>query len=725
MAFGFGMSLPVAISTALGNQNRYAAIINDAGELAPYVTFTRSSTATRYNSAGLLETVAIGIPRYDYDPTTVTRANLLRYSQEFDNASWPKTSLSVTANATVAPDDTLSADKLVEAVSAVTAHSVGQLFTSTSGTSYTLSVCVKKAEREWVLLQFNSAIFSDASARNLYVNSADGSLGTIPAGTTASSINLGNGWWRFSFTVTATLSASGAVSIYTANANNGVGYAGDGTSGLFVWGVQLETGSTATDYIPTGIIQIGPELVVNGDFSNGTTGWSFINDNGTVTTQTVTNGVLTYGNLGPSVWPKILNNNVKARPGAQYLVTMTVTAITSADGNPSTTAYVSLGDVAGRASRNITAPGTYQLFVINSSALTSGFEVIFHHGDLTSISISQISVKEINSDYNSPRGNATLRGLLIEEQRTNLFRLSSEFSDTTWSKGSGVTVTANTIVAPDGSISADAVQFTSGGGVEFVRQALTLTVGTVYTVSIYARLVSGTPTFNFDIGNGPTPGSSQFTPTSAWQRFSYTFTFSGTNQWIDLEASSGGTIAFWGAQLEAGTFATSYIPTTTAAVTRAADIATISNLANIGYNEAEGSIFAEAATFSAASDNKTLASINDGTTSERIFCAINVSASRARIRVTDGGVSTADFLGESIIVGSMFKYASVYKINDFALTTNGNTPVTFGAGTIPTVDRMMVGHSGSSVTGVLNGHIRRLRYYPKRLTNAQLQALTA
>jgi hypothetical protein len=139
----------------------------------------------------------------------------------------------------------------------------------------------------------------------------------------------------------------------------------------------------------------------------------------------------------------------------------------------------------------------------------------------------------------------------------NLLLYTQEFNSASWALGSGVSVVANDQIAPDGTSTADTITFTTGGGAQYVRAYPTMSVGVVYTVSIYARRVSGTPNFVFDIGNGAAVSGTQ-TLTGSWQRFSYTFTFSGANQWIDLEASTGGSIAFWGAQLELDSAASTY-----------------------------------------------------------------------------------------------------------------------------------------------------------------------
>ncbi len=205
------------------------------------------------------------LPR-DYNPTTLAalgvlveeaRTNLLTYSEQFDNAAWTRGNIAAfgsgsIANAITAPDGTTTADKIVEAATTAT-HNMAQNATIVTATVYTYSVHAKAAERSWVCLEGGGG----AGGFSVWFNLSTGAVGTI-SGTTAGNVSivaLPNGWYRCIVTDTST-STSGAYRYFICDADNNQSYAGDGTSGLYLWGAQLEAGAFATSYIPTVASQV-------------------------------------------------------------------------------------------------------------------------------------------------------------------------------------------------------------------------------------------------------------------------------------------------------------------------------------------------------------------------------------------------------------------------------------------------------------------------------------
>ncbi|MCB8748314.1 hypothetical protein LHU53_15545 [Rhodoferax sp. U2-2l] len=225
----------------------------------PRITFTRVSTATRVNSKGLIEVVPSGVPRIDYDPVTgeckgllteVARTNLALQSQTFDNASWGKANATISANAAAAPDGTLTAYKLVEA-SGLLNQEISQAITLLLGVSYALSVYAKAGERQILRMAGRSA-GAWVTFPNARFNLLSGGITTASGDKAPTMEAVGDGWYRC--TIFGTLEVSGSAGMIIApqidSVNSSI-YTGDGTSGIYIWGAQLEAGAFPTSYIPT------------------------------------------------------------------------------------------------------------------------------------------------------------------------------------------------------------------------------------------------------------------------------------------------------------------------------------------------------------------------------------------------------------------------------------------------------------------------------------------
>jgi len=225
--------------------------------LDPRITYSRSTTATYVGSDGYIKTAAINTPRFEYDSVSLAprglllegpRTNLILYSEQFNNAAWTLASGTVTANNAIAPDGTLSADKLVASSTAVPyldqAHSI------VSGSTYTYSIFVESAEITLVSMLLYGTYFNSGGA-NL-VTSFNLSTGAITAQTTtgATITNFGNGWWRISITHTAT--ASGAANHQILRFTN----APTAGQGLYAWGAQVEEAFFPSSYIQTTSAQV-------------------------------------------------------------------------------------------------------------------------------------------------------------------------------------------------------------------------------------------------------------------------------------------------------------------------------------------------------------------------------------------------------------------------------------------------------------------------------------
>lgn len=230
------------------------------------ITFTRGSTATYFGADRLLKTAAIGEPRFDHDPVTgerigllieESRTNLLTYSEQFDNAAWLKAASSVAPDAAAAPDGQSNAEKLVEDT-ALALHTAYRSIAVIAGT-FTLSVFLKSAERTKARVIFATAGIIEGAF--VIADLSNGTLGAITnrgstTGSTASISSAGSGWYRVTLTVPVATAATYYAEFDLVTGASTTSYTGDGASGLYIWGAQLESGVGATSYIHTTLSQV-------------------------------------------------------------------------------------------------------------------------------------------------------------------------------------------------------------------------------------------------------------------------------------------------------------------------------------------------------------------------------------------------------------------------------------------------------------------------------------
>lgn len=360
------------------------------------------------------------------------------------------------------------------------------------------------------------------------------------------------------------------------------------------------------------------------------------------------------------------------------------------------------------------------------------------------------------------------RGLLVEEARTNLLLRSEEFDNAAWTK-SETTVTANAATAPTGTAVADKLIPSVNNAEHYARQTLTgLSAGYTASYTIYVKaaeysilrvrvLNTDSPTDGFiativsatGVVAAAAFGAGTFTSVTAtnagngWYRLSVigttgptstkaivdAFVINGTNINGSATYAGDGTsgVLIWGAQFEAGSFATSYIPTTSASVTRTADIAVMTGTNfSSWYNQSEGTFVVAASAYNSVngvSSQPSAYGVSDGTSNNFIEVSRLATSAAVRSRVTTGGASQFNSINSSWPVDVIAKVGTTYKVNDFAAVLSGGTVFTDATGTIPAVDRLQIG--GLAGAAIWTGHIRTLQYFPRRLPNTQLQTLTA
>ena len=342
-------------------------------------------------------------------------------------------------------------------------------------------------------------------------------------------------------------------------------------------------------------------------------------------------------------------------------------------------------------------------------------------------------------------------GLLIEEARTNLALNSGD----TLSGGFGGVVVADQITAPDGSL-ADFFQEDTGNSEHYAGdRVVAVTAGTTYTWSFYAKLglagearracvrtgAQGPASVAFDLETGSGTligGAVSFGISSAgngWWRCWIVFIATGTGLAVFRQQLSIGTntvytgngtsgLFFWGAQLEAGSFPTSYIPTGTEAATRAADVAVMTGTNfSSWYNQSEGTFVSRQSRPPTAIADGNVFQADDGTDNNRLSQGTGSAGNVLNPSIIVGGVAQA-VLTQGANTGLGEKSCAVaYKLNDFAAASNGDSAVTDVSGTPPTVNELWIGKSFAAA--YWNGHIHSIRFYSSRLPDATLQSLSA
>jgi hypothetical protein len=322
---------------------------------------------------------------------------------------------------------------------------------------------------------------------------------------------------------------------------------------------------------------------------------------------------------------------------------------------------------------------------------------------------------------------------------------SEEFNNAAYGASAGSVTGINAGIAPNGTSTADEITSTGGG----IFRPLTVATATVYTASVYAKYVSGSANFSFGCDSNPSSARSTFnlqtgavtanganvTSSSiipignGWYRCIVTFTSTSTSIILAYyNATSGSKYFVWGAQPEAASTPSSYIPTTTAAVTRSADVASITGSAfSSWYRQDEGTMFANWENLAAAMPSGSaqwLAEFNDGTTSNRrSFFQIQAANSLVSQNsfASGSGAGRLDTGGPYAKIPA--KASAAFASLDRSLVANGGPAAESSAGITPAgINQLNIG----SVLGTafLNGHIRRLCYWPQRLANSTLQNIT-
>jgi hypothetical protein len=732
------------------------------------------STATDYKSTTVKNLLGY---TQEFDNAAWTKSNsfvqtnLLLQSEDFSNAAWTKSNIDITANSVTAPDGTLTASK-VEVSTTTFARFSRSITSAGSASGNVFSVFVKKGSGATDANSF--VLRNDTTAVNLallYINYDTGVI-TQTTGTGATAVLSANGFWRIQIPVVSGVSNGDTLQGYVFFTGN-IETAGEFA---YVWGAQLVQGTSAGDYQRTtsaaaAVQYVAPDgnrsadkLVENTATANHYARQSVTLPAGIVTVSVYAKafgrsnirianasygqaGYFSLSGAGSVGTLDSATGSITALSDGWYRCSLTFTQSAAV----SVAIDVRLASGSGAGSDSYTGDGTSGVYIWGAQVSDSASVDPYIYNPL--------AAPTTTAAYYGPRFDydpVTLaaRGLLIEEQRTNLLTYSEQFDNAAWNKTANATVTANQATAPDGTTTADLYAGTSAGGNAIFRATGGLTAGGTHTFSVYFKYVSGTwfellyydggsngsrCWFNLatstagtfaSFGTGTVVSSSIAAVGNGWYRAVLTGTQPSTAGYVQLcsvssdgnETPANGSAHIWGAQLEAGAFATSYIPTVAAQVTRAADsaIMTGTNFSS-WFNASEGTVYADADwyAFNAA----------------RIFSAYNsVNGARLLDVYTDppssivyykNTNSTQTLIRSGLTASTPTKIALAYKLNDYNGAVGG---VLGGAdtatGALIAVNTFGIGNWFNQATTYTNGHIRSIRYYNTRLSNPNLREIT-
>jgi hypothetical protein len=413
-------------------------------------------------------------------------------------------------------------------------------------------------------------------------------------------------------------------------------------------------------------------------------------------------------------------------------------------------------EVAGGTSSNFQI-GIRQGLVgtINSTATIFAWGAQFETGDIATDYIPTTSAAvSVGMLANVPRLDYTGGGcpkLLLEPQRTNLALYSEQFDNASWVKQTDTTISSNATTSPDGYTNADKLVNSTSVNRQAIYQNSSLTG--VVSFSVFAKkaeydviqLTDGRePTFfaNFDLTNGVLGSVVGFTASiqdygNGWYRCAVTNNYGAltinqprislaqtTTEGRLVEFAGSGTDGafIWGAQVEAGSYVSSYINTLSAASTRGQDACFKTGISSL-IGQTEGVIYVEGTIVAEdLSANRRIVSISDGSSANSIQVFNRLATNKLEVDSNVGGVSQFSLQSGDVGFDTIFKCALAYKENDIAFYVNGTQIGTDNSASIPATSKLAF--SRGDLLFAHEGNINQAILFPTRLTNAELAELT-
>jgi hypothetical protein len=669
------------------------------------ITFSRGSLATVTDSDGYIKWA---------------HHNLLLASEQLDTSSWTKTSATIAANSIAAPDNAITADTIAAS--------------GANGTvlqSYT-AVAIPYVFGVWLRRKTGTG--------NIQIAADNGTYTTV---------TITNDWALYTVTQTPTAGTKSAGIRIVTNGDE-----------VYAWGAHLyrsdlggmQANASAYPYYDPSTLKnlLGfTELL--------TTGWTNTNTTDTQVAIAAPNGSANSIDVAATAGNGTLlaSLSLLASPYTFSIWLRRKTGTGTVEITVDGTTYVTAAVTADWQRFSTTLTPTAGTKTPGIRIVTSG-DAVYAWGAQLSDSASldpytpNFGAAPSAAAAHGPRldydpSTLAAKGLLVEEQRTNLLLNSNSFI--AWTENISVrTLDSATSTSPVGTFTASLLSMTSATSSGLFLFP-TVVNGTTYTFSGFFKAVSGSPILTIGAQANPTNGFVTFNTATGvitaaqagvisssvvnygngWYRVTVTVTATSTTIGIVVYNATGSaaSVYIWGAQLEAGAFATSYIPTAAASVTRNADVAFVAT-SQFPYSATEGSIVANASTLAGAlGSNNTLYTLGSDANNYFWNWVWSGASTLPRITVFSAGASQADLTSSSVTANTPFKTATGYKVNDFAYTVNGATVATDTSGSLPAAATRFSLGSREDATFYFNGHIRQITYIPRRLTNAELQARTA
>jgi len=597
----------------------------------------------------------------------------------------------------------------------------------------------------------------------------------VPAGETGS--RLIPVAQNFDPTINNATAAQNHLLYNSANVSGGIPAMGmDFTSGMLDSRVTFARASSATVTNSEGLIAYAPHNLLTYSQEFGNVVWTKISNGvGTIPTVTENAGTAPDGTQTADLVQLRLNGGTTTSDFSSIYQLANVTSGLSyslsfwAKSSDSISSYLVQfrDDQSSTVATTVTVTGSWQRFTFSGTAVTtllnfrwwlrgaqgtSNSADIYLWGAQLNIGALHPYYVSVATAYQAPRFDydpvsLAAKGFLIEEQRTNLLINSGDLSSVA-TTGTAVR-TPNQLIAPDGTLTGSI--FTGNGVPAIATQTATATASTM-TFSCYVKVgvSSSRSTYQFLMRNSTTAtnftistfsvldgsitgsGWSSASVGNNWYRLTYTNSVAQIINVGDLITCYFGAIGgitytsadswgVWGAQLEAGAFSTSYIPTVAAQVTRAADVASMTGTNfSSWYNATEGTFFVNFRTnWGSATTSPNSAFVLSGDATQRINY---IGAGATSISSFDG-TNIVPFAENVVGVNVRIATGLTASTNSIAAAFNGGAVATGTFTKTGLITQLQIGSGGLS--NVINGHIRRIMYFNTRLTNAQLEAITA